>query len=153
MKRGYFGIGIYQPKTVENVGTLWRSAYQMGASFIFIIGERWSKYKRRLSYNADTCKSPRHIPLYEYESYEDFKKNRPMLCQLVGIEFCERSVPIANFVHPQQCIYLLGSEDGGLPKEVMDDCQHILELPSIRTPSYNVAVAGSLVMYDRQFVK
>jgi len=28
----YFGIGIYQGKTESNVGTLWRSAYQLGAA-------------------------------------------------------------------------------------------------------------------------
>lgn len=144
--RGYFGIGIYQPKTGENVGTLWRSAYQMGASFIFVIGRRYKKQ------GSDTCQAYRHIPLYQYETYEDFKKARPYDCQLIGIEFCEKSRPIKEFVHPQQAIYILGSEDGGLPNVVIEDCQHILELPSVRTPSYNVAVAGSLVMYNRQFV-
>lgn len=33
MKRGYYGIGIYHPKTTENVGTLWRSAHNFGADF------------------------------------------------------------------------------------------------------------------------
>lgn len=30
--RGYFEIGVYHPKTPMNVGTLWRSAYQLGAA-------------------------------------------------------------------------------------------------------------------------
>lgn len=34
----YFAIGIYHPKTEMNMGTLWRSAYQLGASYIFTIG-------------------------------------------------------------------------------------------------------------------
>ena len=29
---GYFGIGVYNSKSAENVGTLWRSAYMLGAS-------------------------------------------------------------------------------------------------------------------------
>ena len=33
----YFGIGIYKPKTQENIGSLWRTAYILGASFIFFI--------------------------------------------------------------------------------------------------------------------
>lgn len=30
--RGFFEIGIYRGKTPSNVGTLWRSASQMGAA-------------------------------------------------------------------------------------------------------------------------
>jgi tRNA (guanosine-2'-O-)-methyltransferase len=41
--RGYYGIGIENVKTAENVGTLWRSAYILGASFIFTIGKRYKK--------------------------------------------------------------------------------------------------------------
>ena len=33
----FFGIGVYQPKTSHNIGTLWRSAYILGAKFIFIV--------------------------------------------------------------------------------------------------------------------
>ena len=29
---GYFGVGVYNSKSAENVGTLWRSAYMLGAS-------------------------------------------------------------------------------------------------------------------------
>ncbi len=36
----YFEIGIFHPKTKENIGTLWRSAYQLGAAGIFTIGKR-----------------------------------------------------------------------------------------------------------------
>jgi len=31
-KRGYFGIGIYLPKTETNLGTLWRSAFNSNVS-------------------------------------------------------------------------------------------------------------------------
>ena len=42
----FFGIGVYQPKTEHNIGTLWRSAMILGASFIFIID---GKYKPQTS--------------------------------------------------------------------------------------------------------
>ena len=38
--KGYFGIGIINPKSKTNVGSLWRSANILGASFIFTIGKR-----------------------------------------------------------------------------------------------------------------
>lgn len=40
---GYFGIGIYGGKTSKNLGTLWRSAWQLGASYCFVVGQRFKK--------------------------------------------------------------------------------------------------------------
>ena len=44
---------------------------------------------------------------------------------------------------------MLGSEDTGLPTSVIKACHRTVSLPSVRTESYNVAVAGAVVMYDR----
>ena len=38
---GYFGIGVVGGKTAANQGTVWRSAYQLGAAFTFTIGARF----------------------------------------------------------------------------------------------------------------
>jgi len=141
MTRGYFEIGIYQPKTDTNVGTLWRSAYQLGAQGIFTIGRR---YKRQAS---DTVNAMLQIPLRHYNDLEDFLHNRPINSSLVGIEMGGRLVE--NFVHPNQVTYLLGAEDYGLPDDVLERCNHIVSLGSITTLSYNVSVAGSIVMYHR----
>ena len=52
------------------------------------------------------------------------------------------------FVHPERCIYLLGAEDYGLPDKVLSMCQAVVH---ISTPMcLNVAVDGSIVMYDRK---
>lgn len=138
--RGYFGIGIYHTKTEVNVGTLWRSASQLGAAFCFTIGRR---YKRQAS---DTRATWRHTPLYHYETLDAFLEHRPYDCQLVGVEMADRARSIPGFTHPQRAIYLLGAEDHGIPKEVQAKCQHIVQLQG---GSYNVAVAGSIIMYDR----
>lgn len=140
---GYFEIGIYQGKTPSNLGTLWRSASQLGAAGIFMIGQRYTKN------GADTVKSYKHIPLREYKDFDHFKSCVPYDCQLVGIEMGGR--PLSGRAHPERAIYLLGSEDNGLPKEIIEQCQIIISLESINTLSYNVAVAGSIVMYHRQF--
>lgn len=138
--RGYFGIGIYHTKTEVNVGTLFRSAYQLGAAFVFTVGRR---YKHQAS---DTCKTPRHMPLFHYTDFEDFNSHRPIDCQLVGIEMAKNAQSIPGFLHPNRSIYLLGAEDGGLPNEIQAKCQSLIQLHG---GSFNVAVAGSIIMYDR----
>jgi tRNA G18 (ribose-2'-O)-methylase SpoU len=139
----YFEIGIFHTKTEQNIGTLWRSAYQLGASGIFTIGRRYEKQC------SDTCKAPRHIPLRHFKTFDDFLAQRPVAALLVGVEM--GGTPLAHFTHPQQAIYLLGAEDHGLPFDIMRQCNMILSLEARRIPSYNVAVAGSIVMYHRSF--
>ena len=58
-------------------------------------------------------------------------------------------VPLEDFEHPERAVYVLGSEDTGLPETVVRACALHVSLPSVRSPSFNVAVTGSLIMYDR----
>lgn len=139
--RGFFGIGIQNTKTEQNIGTLWRSASIMGASFIFTIGKR---YKKQAS---DTMASWKHIPLYNYETFEDFYKAMPYDCRLIGIELDKESIPVEEFRHPERSVYLLGAEDTGLTKEAISKCNQLVQLPG--NYCMNVAVAGSIIMYDR----
>lgn len=141
VNRGFFGIGIQHTKTEQNIGNLWRSASILGASFIFTIGKRYKKQ------SSDTMKSWRHIPLYHYDTFDDFYKNIPYDTQLIGIEIDERSEPLNTFKHPERCIYLLGAEDNGLTKQALEKCNKIIQLKG--DYCMNVAVAGSIVMYDR----
>lgn len=141
MKRGYFEIGIFNSKTAANLGTLWRSAYQLGASGIFVIGARFHKQA------SDTTKAWRHIPLREYEDFQHFQDARPYDCELIGVEM--GGEPLSGFTHPERAIYLLGAEDHGLPASVLNKCQRLVSLEAQRTESFNVAVAGSIVMYHR----
>ena len=137
--RGYFGIGICGGKTAANVGTLWRTAYQLGASFIFTAGARYPKQA------SDTVKAQRHIPLYQYGCADDL--SWPTDCVPIAIEMGGRS--LQDFTHPERAVYFLGAEDNGLPRWALERCAHTVSLPALRTQSFNVAVAGALVMYDR----
>ncbi|MDB2697550.1 RNA methyltransferase [Crocinitomicaceae bacterium] len=138
---GYYGIGIMQHKRDFNIGTLWRSAYILGASYIFTIGK---SYKKQTS---DVLKTWSRIPLFHYDTFEEFKKAIPYDCQLIGIELDKRASPLHEFEHPKRAVYLLGAEDNGLPTMALDSCQHLVQLPG--NYSLNVAVTGSIVLNDR----
>jgi tRNA G18 (ribose-2'-O)-methylase SpoU len=142
---GYFEIGIYRPRNELNLGTLWRSAQQLGAAGIFTIGR---PYRHQAS---DLFNAREHIPLRSYPTFEDFLANRPVGAQLVGIEM--GGTPLARFSHPPRAIYLLGAEDNGLPKKVIEHCNAVIALEAVSQLSYNLAVAGSIVMYHRVFLQ
>lgn len=139
----YFEIGIYNSKWVQNLGTLWRSAYQMGAAGIFTIGKRYK------SQPSDTFGVYKQIPLRNYDDFDHFRKSLPEGTVLVAIE--QGGIPLGQFNHPKQAVYLLGAEDTGLPQEVLKQCHAIVSLEAVTKPAYNVSVAGSIVLYHRIF--
>jgi tRNA G18 (ribose-2'-O)-methylase SpoU len=139
--RGYFGIGVYRPKTQHNVGTLWRSAHAFGASMLFVIGAR---YRRQ---SSDTVHSALYLPFFEHETLDAFLSARPWNCPLIGIELADASIALPVFSHPERAIYLLGAEDNGLPPSVLERCNAVTQIPG--RACINVAAAGSIVMYDR----
>lgn len=141
LKQGFFGIGIQNGKTPENLGVLWRSAQNMGASFIFTIGNRYAKQA------CDTHKAVGAMPYFHYENFQDFYEHLPKGAMLVGVELTEEAVPLETFKHPRRCVYLLGAEDHGLSNDAIESSHHLVKFSS--TLSLNVSVAGSIVMYDR----
>lgn len=141
--RGFHGIGIWSPKTWENVGSLWRSAYSFGSAFIYTVG---SRYQRQSSDTPDTA---RHVPLLRFADLDDLIGHLPHGCQLIAAELTSEAVSLESYAHPERACYLLGSEDHGLPPAVMARAHVVVRVPSARPPSLNVAVAGSLVLYDR----
>ena len=142
LEQGFFGIGIQNGKTPENLGVLWRSAQNMGASFIFTIGHRYAKQA------CDTHKATGAMPYFHYKNFDDFFHNLPKGAMLVGVELTNKAVELETFTHPKRCVYLLGAEDHGLPKLAIEKAHHLVKFKS--ELSLNVSVAGSIVMYDRQ---
>lgn len=140
--RGFFGIGIFNTKSAQNIGTLWRTAHNFGANFIFTVGARYSRQA------SDTTKAYGSIPLYCYADMKDLVDHLPLACRLIGIELGERSKDLRAFIHPETACYLLGAEDRGLPPKVQEACHQLVVVPG-GARCLNVATAGSIVIYDR----
>jgi len=138
---GFYGIGVLHVEDEQNIGSLWRSAFILGASFIFTVDR---KYKKQAS---DVTRAWTKIPLYHYDSLEDLKKNLPHSTQLVGVELTDDSEELVDFDHPQRAVYLLGSESIGLSRKVLDSCHSVISLAG--SFSLNVAVTGSIVAHHR----
>lgn len=140
--RGWFAIGQERPKTEANLGTLWRSAYCLGANYIFTIGGR---YRHQCS---DTVKSWKNIPYFTYPDLDAFLESRPQSARLIGVECDDNARPIETYCHPEQALYLLGPEDGGLSKRATAACSDLIRIDTLQC--LNVASAGTVVLYDRQ---
>jgi tRNA G18 (ribose-2'-O)-methylase SpoU len=138
----FFGIGIVNTKRETNIGTLWRSAHNFGAAFIFTVGRR---YERQ---SSDTTKAWRSIPLFNFETLDDLRKHVPYDTQIVGVELDPRAILLPAFAHPRRCVYVLGAEDHGLSPAQRAGCHSLIVVPGA-AHCLNVAAAGTVVLYDR----
>jgi tRNA (guanosine-2'-O-)-methyltransferase len=144
MSKGYFGIGIYNAKTPQNIGTLWRSAYVLGASFVFTVNNRYFPQR------SDTPKSIRHMPLFHYSDIADLRRHLPENAAFVAIENISTATSLQQFSHPTRAVYLLGSETSGLPPEALRFADTTVAIATDTPISLNVSVAGSIVLWHRQ---
>lgn len=140
--RGYWGVGLYQPKKQFNVGTLLRNAHAFNAAFCFMVGQRFPRQA------TDTARAWRHMPIYRYSDMDDLLAHLPYECALIGVELADRAIELPRFTHPERAAYLLGTEDDGLPPDVLARCKHVVCIPNV-AHSLNVASVGTVVMYDR----
>lgn len=142
----WFGIGIVRGKTASNHGSLWRSALQFGAGMTFTIGKR---YDKKVEGNADIFKTYRQMPCIGYESVAAFMTNSPVDAQVVVIEYGGEE--LVTFEHPKRAVYVLGSEDAGVPPALVTRAHKHVAIPTAdgRPSSLNVAAAGAIVLYDR----
>ena len=138
-----FAIGVDHPKHEVNIGTLWRSAYAMGAAMIFTVGRRYEPRQQ----HGDTVKAHRHIPLLHFATWDDYRAHAPFGWVPVGVEIGREATPLPEYKHPDRAVYILGAEDGGLTNVAAALCRDLVVIPS--RYCLNVAVAGSIVMYDR----
>jgi tRNA (guanosine-2'-O-)-methyltransferase len=136
-----FAIGIEHPKRGVNVGTLLRSAFNLGAALVFTVGQRYDHQ------GGDTVKAWRHIPVMHFATWAEYRVHAPFGWTPVGIEIGRAAVDLRDYHHPREAVYILGAEDHGLTNEAAALCKDLVVIPS--RLCLNVAVAGSIVMYDR----
>jgi len=141
---GFFTIGVAGGEIIENLGTLWRTAYQFDAKGLFVIGHR---YKLRQMEKTDVVKVTHKIPLIQYSDWSAFTEAAPQDAKWIAVE--KGGEPLETFQHPQCAVYVLGTDEDGLPPQVVGACHSHVTLPSIDGGRVSVATAGSLVMYDR----
>lgn len=138
-----FGIGIVNAKNNVNVGALLRASFNFGAAFVFTIGRR---YKKQCS---DTVSASKNLPVFHCPTIEALDSHIPYAWPLVCVELCDGAVDLRSFTHPRNCVYILGPEDGSVPKAIQDRCPLKVRIPTRRC--LNVGVAAAVVMYDRMY--
>jgi len=134
-------IGLTNPKSPSNVGAVMRAAGCYQANKVLYTGKR---YEHAAKFSTDTKNVADHIPLKGVDSFFDGLDEK---VKVVCIELVEGAVPLPEFNHPDNALYILGPEDGSLSQKVVDRADHVVYVPTVGC--MNLAATVNVVLYDR----
>jgi len=140
-KRSYACIGLQNPKSPENVGSVMRAAGCYGVNSVFYTGTRYDTAK---PFYTDTQKIYEELPLI---GVDDLKTIIPVGCVPVAVDLIEGAKPLPTYKHPARAFYIFGPEDGTLKKDITDFCSDTIYVPT--EGCMNLAAAVNVILYDR----
>lgn len=141
MKNNYACIGLFNPKSPENVGSVMRAAGCYGVSSVFYTGERYDYAK---PFYTDTQKIYETRPLI---NVKDLIATIPLGCVPVAVELLDGAKSLTTYKHPARAFYIFGPEDGTLKKEITELCEDVVYIPT--EGCMNLAATVNVVLYDR----
>ena len=145
MNESKVSIGLINPKSPENVGSVMRAAGNFRVDSVFYTGKR---YPRALKLKPGTVdmsrKVSQHIPLSEAVCLID---DAPENMRIVCVEFAENAIPLPAYQHPHNAFYIFGPEDGSISQEIIDRADAVVYIPTIGC--MNLSATVNVVLYDR----
>ena len=67
----------------------------------------------------------------------------------MAVELTDDAVGLFDAEYPERPCFLLGAEIGGVPQSLLEEACLVVQIPQWGlVPSLNLAVAGSIVLYD-----
>ncbi len=138
-----FAIAAWNISKEHNVGSLVRTAHATGATEVLLVGER--------EWNVEAARTAELFTTVRFLSGVDELRRhlRNSGWRLVAVELDPCAVTLFEARYPERPCFLLGAELGGVPPELLDEADVIVQIPQWGlVPSLNLAVAGSIVVYD-----
>ncbi|MEY8248878.1 MAG: RNA methyltransferase [Bermanella sp.] len=134
-------LGITNPKSPTNMGIVMRAAGCFQVDAIYYTGERYAKAAR---FHTDTHNTSRKIPLSGVDSLLDCVGAD---VKVVCVELVEGAIPLPEFEHPANAIYIFGPEDGTIKQDVLDQAHAVVYIPTVGC--LNLAATVNVLLYDR----
>ncbi len=136
-----FGIALYNPINLFNVGGVLRNAHVFGASFVSIIKKDFV-YKRM---KIDTTNATKHLSFKVYDCMQEFLEDVPNSYKVLGVE-TYGEIDLPNLIHPKKCVYVFGPENGSLPASYISP-QNAVKIDT--KYCLNLSTTTGIVCYDR----
>jgi len=134
-------IGLSNPKSPTNVGSVMRAAGCYDVNNVFYTGTR---YDRAMKLNTDTKQASNQIPLVQLQHLLDNKEDD---VKVICVDLVEGATPLPNFQHPKKALYLFGPEDGTLKQQLINQADAVVYVPT--KGCMNLAATVNVLLYDR----
>jgi len=145
MKTPQISIGLINPKSPDNVGSVLRAAANYGVDQVIYTGDRYPRAIERSDRSMDMSrKLGKGIPISQTSSLVDAVADD---VTIICIEFAENATPLPEYQHPENALYIFGPEDGSLSQEIIDKADEVLYVPTVG--SMNLSATVNVVLYDR----
>jgi len=146
-------------RSTHNVGAIFRTAEGFGISKIILSG--YTPYPQtnsdtRLPHIAEkltkqiskTALGAEAIVPFEYLELPPLDELKTDGYTVIALEQAENSIALAHYSPPQKVALLLGEEVEGITKELLAQCEAIIEIPMVgKKESFNVSVATGIALY------
>lgn len=151
---------LHNIRSTHNVGSIFRTAEGFGVHKIILSG--YTPYPTvsgdtRLPHIRDKLTAQIHktalgaetmVP-FEYQTGLDFAALKKADYRIVALEQSPKSVILRDYIVSEKLVLLLGEEVHGIPSDILDQCDDIIEIPMQgKKESFNVSVAGAIALYE-----
>lgn len=134
------------PKFSSNVGTMARNAELFGFDKLYV-----SQPERTGGHigATDTAKSFRRIGEFVWDEIGLISSMRDSGHKIIAIELENDATDVTTFDHPEDALYIIGSEDKGISRDILDIVDETIVIPAYKQWSFNAADSATIIMYDR----
>jgi len=142
-------------RSAFNVGSIFRTADCVGLEKVYLCGITAHPPNQKVNKTALGT-----VDFIAWEHAEDtlglIRLLKKQGVQVIGVETTSASIPFQEFEYPFPVCFVLGNEALGIPREILEMCDHLVEIP-VRgfKNSLNVAVAAGIILYEceRQWIR
>lgn len=146
MKKEFVSIGLTNPKSISNVGSVMRAAGCYQVDQVLYSGQR---YDRAAKMSTDTKKATSSIPLINIESLGAATLLEAVAdgTKIVCVDLIQGATPLPRFQHPEKALYIFGPEDGTIDQKIVDRADFVVFVPTVGC--MNLAASVNVLLYDR----
>jgi tRNA G18 (ribose-2'-O)-methylase SpoU len=144
---------LHNIRSTHNVGAIFRTADAAGIDKLYLVGYTPAPVDRFGRQRADIIKAA--LGAEKMVVWESVPEIEPLLrdlkksgMQIVAVEQAPNSVDYRQVAVAEPVVFVFGNEVEGLPKEVLEKCDVIAEIPMQgQKESLNVSVAVGVTLF------
>lgn len=149
---------LHNIRSTHNVGSIFRSADGFGVNKIILTGytphptypgdARLPHLAEKISrqINKTALGATSSVPFEYHDNLLTWLSTNTL--PIVGLEQSPNSILLGDFTPPEELVLVLGEEVEGIPKDLFDACDYIVEIPMRGAKeSFNVSVAAGIALY------